>query len=64
MNLNQKPPAYIFDIDGTLANVDGILMYLENKDIPGDRSKADWLTFYKESIKVPINKEGILIFCP
>ena len=58
----QKSPAYIFDIDGTLANVDGILMYLENKDIPGDRSKADWLTFYKESIKVPINKEAYTLY--
>ena len=48
----KKRKAWIFDVDGTLANVDSILKYIVNKDDTDD-FKKDFDKFHRESVHVP-----------
>ena len=48
-----KREAWIFDVDGTLANVDSILHYVVNKDRESESFKKDFNKFHGESINVP-----------
>jgi FMN phosphatase YigB (HAD superfamily) len=53
-----KRKAWIFDVDGTLANVDSILHYVQNiNDLP--EFKKDFDKFHGESINVPPHKEVV-----
>jgi FMN phosphatase YigB (HAD superfamily) len=45
-----KRPAWIFDVDGTLVDVDPILHILLNKDRESDSFKRNYDDFHKESI--------------
>lgn len=54
----EKRKAWIFDVDGTLANVDSILHYVQNiNDLP--EFKKDFDKFHGESVKVPPHDEVI-----
>lgn len=53
-----KNKAWIFDVDGTLANVDPILHYVQNiNDLP--EFKKDFDKFHGESIHVPPHEEVV-----
>lgn len=55
-----KRPAYIFDVDGTLANIDSITHYIvkdQSKD--PDNFKKDFVSFHNESINVPPHHEVV-----
>lgn len=53
-----KRKAWIFDVDGTLANVDPILHYVQNINNVPD-FKKDFDNFHRESIHVPRNEEVV-----
>lgn len=53
-----KRKAWIFDVDGTLANVDSILHYVSNeKNDPN--FKKDYFNFHAHSVSVPPHPEVI-----
>lgn len=53
-----KRKAWIFDVDGTLANVDSILHYVQNiNDLP--EFKKDFDKFHGESVNVPPHKDVV-----
>jgi phosphoglycolate phosphatase-like HAD superfamily hydrolase len=55
-----KRKAYIFDVDGTLANVDSILHYVvKHKNRDTEAFKKDFHSFHKESINVPPHPEVV-----
>ena len=54
----KKRPAWIVDVDGTLANVDSILKYIVNKD-DNDNFKKDFDKFHRESIHVPFHEHVV-----
>jgi len=56
MNYKEKRHAYIFDVDGTLANVDPFLHYIRNVD-DVDGFKKDFDLFHRESINAMPNIE-------
>jgi FMN phosphatase YigB (HAD superfamily) len=45
--------AWIFDVDGTLANVDSILHHVVNKDRTSEKFKKNFNKFHAESVNVP-----------
>jgi len=54
-----KRPAWIFDVDGTLVNVDPILNILLNQDRSSDSFKQNYDAFHKESIKCEPHKDVV-----
>ena len=57
--MSQKRKAYIFDVDGTLANVDPILHHIINKDRNAPDFKDSFDAFHMDSVNVPANKEVV-----
>ena len=55
---NVKRKAWIFDVDGTLANVDSILHYIVNEDDTPE-FKKNFDKFHSESIHVPPHEEVV-----
>ena len=55
----KKRKAWIFDVDGTLANVDSILHHVLKKDRKAKEFKKYFDKFHIESIHVPANKDVI-----
>lgn len=56
----EKRKAYIFDVDGTLANVDSILHYIAKSRNPDpDNFKKDFHSFHANSIHVPARSEVV-----
>lgn len=55
-----KRKAYIFDVDGTLANVDSILHHIvKHKNRETEHFKKDFDTFHAESVGVPAHPEVV-----
>ena len=54
-----KRPAWIFDVDGTLVNVDPILNILLNQDRSSDSFKQNYDDFHKESISCEPHKDVV-----
>ena len=55
-----KPTAVIFDVDGTLANVDSILHHLvKHKNRDTEVFKKDFYRFHLESVNVPPRQEVV-----
>ena len=54
-----KRKAWIFDVDGTLADVDSILHHVVNQDPSTNSFKKDFTKFHGESIDVPPHKKTI-----
>lgn len=54
-----KRPAWIFDVDGTLVNVDTVLHHILNKDRSAESFKKDFDAFHKASISCDPNKEVV-----
>jgi len=54
-----KRPAWIFDVDGTLVNVDPILDILLNQDRASDSFKRNYDAFHKESINCEPHKDVV-----
>ena len=57
-NMNKRP-AWIFDVDGTLVNVDPILNILLNKDRSSESFKKNYDEFHKASINCEPNQEVV-----
>lgn len=53
-----KPTAYIFDVDGTLANIEPYLHYIRNLD-KVDNFKKDFNTFHEKSIDARPNMDVV-----
>jgi len=55
-----KRKAWIFDVDGTLANVDSILHYVvKHKNRETEAFKKDFDSFHRESVNVPPHPEVV-----
>jgi phosphoglycolate phosphatase-like HAD superfamily hydrolase len=54
-----KRPAWIFDVDGTLVNVDPILSIILNQDRSTDSFKRNYDEFHKESINCEPHKNVV-----
>ena len=54
----RKRPAYIFDVDGTLADVSSILHYVKG-DRTTEKFKKNFHKFHAESVNVPPHKEVV-----
>lgn len=54
-----KRPAWIFDVDGTLVNVDPILSIILNQDRSTDSFKRNYDEFHKESINCEPHKDVV-----
>lgn len=54
-----KRPAWIFDVDGTLVNVDPILNILLNQDRSSNSFKQNYDDFHKESIYCEPHKDVV-----
>lgn len=57
--MDKKRKAWLFDVDGTLANVDSILHHVVNKDRTSDKFKRDFDAFHADSVHVPPHKEVV-----
>ena len=56
----KKRDAYIFDVDGTLANVDSIIHYIsKSKSKDPDNFKKDFYSFHSESLTVPCHDDVV-----
>ena len=55
----KKAKAWIFDVDGTLANVDSILHYVVNQDRESTKFKKNFNKFHAESIHVSPHPEVV-----
>jgi phosphoglycolate phosphatase-like HAD superfamily hydrolase len=54
-----KRPAWIFDVDGTLVDVEPVLHHILNKDRSSESFKKDFDAFHKESISCNPNKDVV-----
>lgn len=54
-----RKKAWIFDVDGTLANVDSILHHVVNQDRTTEKFKKNFYKFHAESINVPPHAEVV-----
>ena len=54
-----KRPAWIFDVDGTLANVDPLLHWIVNQDRTTEKFKKNFDKFHAESIFCEPHKEVV-----
>lgn len=54
-----KRPAWIFDVDGTLVNVDPVLHHILNKDRSSESFKKDFDAFHKASLNCDPNKDVV-----
>jgi len=54
-----KRPAWIFDVDGTLADVDPILHWIVNQDRTTDDFKRNFEKFHSESVNCTPHKEVV-----
>lgn len=56
----KKRKAHIFDVDGTLANVDSIVHYVyKGKSKDPENFKKDFYSFHSESLSVPPHEEVV-----
>jgi phosphoglycolate phosphatase-like HAD superfamily hydrolase len=55
----EKRKAWIFDVDGTLCNVDSILHYIVDKDRTTEKFKKDFNKFHAESVNCAPHKEVV-----
>jgi phosphoglycolate phosphatase-like HAD superfamily hydrolase len=54
-----KRPAWIFDVDGTLVDVEPVLHHILNKDRSSESFKKDFDAFHKASINCDPHKEVV-----
>jgi FMN phosphatase YigB (HAD superfamily) len=54
-----KRPAWIFDVDGTLVNVEPIIKILLNQDRSSDSFKRNYDEFHKQSISCEPHKDVV-----
>ena len=54
-----KPKAWIFDVDGTLCNVDSILHYVVNQDRTTEKFQKNFDKFHSESVKCPPHEDVV-----
>lgn len=54
-----RRPAWIFDVDGTLVDVDPILHYILNQDRSTESFKKNYDLFHKKSVSCDSNKDVV-----